>query len=145
MDEARMLFRSKRFMVTEKTLRTPRKTYALDQVDYVQVKRPFLLLSIAVGVLLLAWAMAFWDLLHREEQGCLVLGVIACIAATSRIGTLVVHSLSLRGSNLEEAVIWEISTVRQVRGAVDEAMRRRTDVSSSTLTAKGGSADDRQR
>lgn len=142
MDETRSLFRSKRFTVTEKTLRTPRKTYALREVDLVQVKRPLLVVSLALGALLLAWAGVFWDLLYKQEQAFLVVGVLAVVGAASRVGTLVVHSLSLRGGDLEEAIIWEISTVRSVRAAIDEAMRRRPDFSSPISTAKGGSVDD---
>jgi hypothetical protein len=47
------------------------------------------------------------------------------IAVASRVGTLVVHSLSLRGGDLEDAVIWDVATVRAVRGALDEAMLNR--------------------
>src|SRR5688572_13815802 len=122
MAEARVLFRSKRFTVTDKILRTPRKTYALQEVDYVQVKRPLFMLSLGLGALLLAWAAVFWDLLYFQERAFLVLGVLITIAAASRVGTLVVHSLSLRGGDLEDAIIWDITTVRAVRAALDEAM-----------------------
>lgn len=125
MDKARILFQSTRFTVTDNILRTPRKTYALQDVDYVQVKRPFFVLSLGLGGLLLAWAGVFWDLLYGNERLFLVLGVLAVITLASRVGTLVVHSLSLRGGDLEDAVIWDIATVRAVRGALDEAMLNR--------------------
>jgi hypothetical protein len=144
MDEARILFRSKRFTVTDKILRTPRKTYALQEVDYVQVKRPLLMVSLALGALLLAWAGVFWDLLYSQERTFLVAGVLAMIAAASRIGTLVVHSLSLHGGDLEDAIIWDIGTVRAVRVALDETMLiRGRNPHTTAIRREGGDRDER--
>jgi hypothetical protein len=106
------------------------------------VKRPLFILSVALGALLLAWAAMFRDLLYSQEQVFLVVGVLAVVGAASRVGTLVVHSLSLRGGDLEDAIVWDIATVRAVRAAIELAMRRRAVLSSPTSTAKGGSADD---
>lgn len=123
MNEHRTLFKSARFLVTESFLRTPRKTYKLRDIDYIQVKRPFLVLSVTVGALLIAWAAVFRELLYPHEWLLLALGVTAVIAAASRLAVLVVHSWSLRGGELEDAIVWDISAVRRIRTALDEAMR----------------------
>lgn len=127
MDNTGILFASTRFVVTETTLRTPRKTYALKDVDYVQIKRPLFTLSVVLGGLLLAWAVMFWDLLYPGERGLLLAAPVLASLLASRIGTLVVHSWSLRGGELEEALIWDIATIRAIRDALDNAMLSRRD------------------
>jgi hypothetical protein len=122
MSEQRTLFKCARFLVTESFLRTPRKTYKLQDIDYVQVKRPFLLLTILTGTLLLAWATVFRELLYPIEWLLLASGIAASIIAASRLAVLVVHSWSLRGGELEDAIVWDVSTVRRIRTALDEAM-----------------------
>jgi hypothetical protein len=133
MSEDRTLFRSSRFIVTNAFLRTPRKTYKLQDIDYVQIKRPYLLLTVSVGTLLLAWASVFGDLLHLHEWLLLLVAVLITIGAASQLGTLVVHSWSLRGGELEDAIIWDIATVRRVRAALDEAMLSRADNAQRTV------------
>jgi|EndMetStandDraft_9_1072997.scaffolds.fasta_scaffold209245_2 hypothetical protein len=137
MTDNRTLLQSSRFVVTNAFLRTPRKTYKLHDIDYVQVKRPFLLLAVATSTLLLAWAAVFADLLYRSEWALLVLIVAIAVGAASRLGTLVVHSWSLRGGELEDAIIWDIATVRAVRAALDRAMLTRVRESQDTSSGKG--------
>lgn len=139
MSDNRTLFQSARFTVTESFLRTPRKTYKLRDIDYLQVKRPFLLLTIAVGVLLLAWAAVFRDLLYPAEWAVLSGSVAATIVAASRLATLTVHSWSLRGGELEDAVTWDISTVRRIREAIDQVMH-----SSGAKGTLGDAGDERR-
>ena len=128
MSEHRTLFQSTRFIVTDAFLRTPRKTYKLRDIDYIQVKRPFLALTVTVGALLIAWAAVFRDLLYPLEWLLLAAMVTVSIIAASRLATLVVHSWSLRGGELEDAIVWDISTVRRIREAVDQAMHNATAV-----------------
>ena len=127
MSEDRTLFRSSRFVVTDGFLRTPRKTYKLQDIDYVQIKRPFLLLTVSVGLLLVGWATVFGDLLHPHEWLLLLVGVLTTVGAASRLGTLLVHSWSLRGGDLEAAILWDIATVRAIRAALDQAMVARSN------------------
>lgn len=127
MDDAHILFRSSRFTVSRGFLRTPRKTYALREIDYVQVKRPYFLVALGFGALLLAWALVFHDLLYTHEWLLLIVGVASVVMLAASVGTLVVHSWSLRGGNLEGAIIWDIATVRKVRTAIDQAMLARVD------------------
>ncbi len=129
MSEQRTLFQSARFLVTESVLRTPRKTYKLRDIDYIQVKRPLLLLSVTLGASLIAWAAIFHELLYPHEWLLLVSGVTAAIVAASRLAILVVHSWSLRGGELEDAIVWDVSTVRRIRIALDEAMRNGAAIS----------------
>jgi len=135
MDKARILFQSTRFTVTETTLRTPRKTYALKDIDYIQVKRPIFILSLVLGGLLLAWTGMFWDLLYTGERVLLLAAIGVAVGLSSRVGTLVVHSWSLRGGELEDAIIWDIGTVRAVRDVLDQTMLRRSANETASGTA----------
>jgi hypothetical protein len=119
------LLRTRRFTVTKEFLRTPRKTYALRDIDYVQVKRPAFILSVVLGGLLLAWAAVFWDVLYPVERIGLLTAVGITVTLSSRLGLLIVHSWSLRGGELEDAIVWDIATVRRVRDALDRAMMER--------------------
>ena len=119
------LLRTRRFTVTREFLRTPRKTYALRDIDYVQVKRPAFILCVVLGGLLLAWAAVFWDVLYPVERIGLLTAVGITVTLSSRLGLLIVHSWSLRGGELEDAILWDIATVRRVRDALDRAMMER--------------------
>lgn len=134
------LFRTKRFTVTREFLRTPRKTYALEHIDYVQVKRPVFILSVVLGGLLLAWAMMFWDVLYPVERTGLVTAIGLVIVFSSRLGLLIVHSWSLRGGELEDAILWDIATVRRVRDALDRAMMERRPQTPSDTKSRGRSS-----
>ena len=82
MSEDRTLYHS-RFIVTDAFLRTRRKTYKLQDIDYVQIKRPYLALTITVGALLIAWAAVFRDLFYPLEWLLLAVMVTASIIAAS--------------------------------------------------------------
>jgi hypothetical protein len=142
MSEQRTLFQSARFLVTEGFLRTPRKTYKLRDIDYVQVKRPFLLLTISTGTLLLGWAAVFHELLYPFEWLLLASGVVVSIIAASRLAVLVVHSWSLRGGELEDAIVWDVNTVRRIRTALDEAMHNAAEIRENSNAGQGGRRHD---
>jgi hypothetical protein len=55
MTDDRMLFQSCRFVVTDAFLRTSRRTYKLQDIAYVQVKRPLLLLTASISMSLQGW------------------------------------------------------------------------------------------
>ena len=82
----------------------------------------------------LVLACAIYGVATWFVTGPIVAAVLITIGAASRVGTLVVHSWSLRGSELEDAIIWDIATVRRVRAALDEAMLSRADNGPSAAT-----------
>jgi hypothetical protein len=133
------LLRTRRFTVTREFLRTPRKTYALRDIDYVQVKRPVFILCVVLGGLLLAWAAVFWDVLYPVERIGLLTVVGITVTLSSRLGLLIVHSRSLRGGELEDAIVWDIATVRRVRDALDRAMMERRPRVASEFNSRGHS------
>ncbi|MDX3973500.1 hypothetical protein [Shinella sp.] len=76
------------FEVSESMLKTPRKTYALGQVEYVSVSRPLLLFAGLPAAGIIGFAITFRRYLYAEEIGTLVGCAIAALAASLVFGTL---------------------------------------------------------
>lgn len=112
------------FTVTERLLRTPRKTFALAQVEYVSVQRPLLLFAGLPAAGLIGFALLFRRYLLAEEIGVLVGMSALAILAAFLFGTLRVHSLALRDQELGTSY-GLIVRLRRVRGAIEQAMAYR--------------------
>ena len=57
---APVLFEGGGFTVTSALLRTPRKSYRLDRIEYVSVERTFFLFAVLPAFALLGIALRFW-------------------------------------------------------------------------------------
>jgi len=120
----RVYYRGGGFEVNEALLKTPRKSYALERIEYVSVTRPLLLFTGPPAIGLIGFALSFWRYLHWGEIFTLAgLSAAALILAT-RVGTLRVHSLALRDDEVAQS-FGPIDRLRAVRGAVEAAMARR--------------------
>ena len=109
------------FEVSEAMLKTPRKTYALGQVEYVSVSRPLLLFAGGPALGVIGFALAFRRYLLPAEIGTLVGCAVAAIVFSLLFGTLRVHSLALR----DDEVAMNFGTIRRLRAvrlAVEKAM-----------------------
>jgi hypothetical protein len=116
-------FASGGFEVTDRLLRTPRKTYAIGQIEYVSVTRPLLLFVAPPACGVAGFVAAFWRYLTTPEVGTLLVASAAAILAATYVGTLRVHSLALRDE--EVAVSFgPIGTLRRVRAAVEGVIAR---------------------
>ncbi|MBN9304892.1 MAG: hypothetical protein BGO82_10720 [Devosia sp. 67-54] len=116
-----IFFRGGGFEVTDRVLRTRRKTYRLAQIEYVSVERPLLIVVLPLAAAAFGLAAAFSRYLYPGEIGALVaIGAAAALAGLS-IGTLQVHSLALRDHEVATS-LGPVRTLRQVRRAIEEAM-----------------------
>ncbi|MET3662870.1 hypothetical protein [Aquamicrobium ahrensii] len=117
------------FIVTDRLLRTPRKTYSIHRIEYVSVERPLLLFVLPPMIGLIGFAIVFRRYLYASEIITLI-GVCALAATIAFLfGTLRVHSLALRDSEVASS-LGLITTLRHVRSAVEKAMafaEHRTD------------------
>lgn len=112
------------FEVTDTLLRTPRKSYALGQIEYVSVQRPLLAFAGLPALGALGFCMAFWRYLHTGEIVALF-GVSAlALLVALLVGTLRVHSLALRDDEVAMS-IGLVARLREVRAAVERAMAAR--------------------
>lgn len=118
---APFFYRGGGFEVTGSLLRTPRKTYALDQIEYVSVARPLLGFAALPALGLIGFTLSFWRYLFAGEISATIGISLAAIVLAFLFGTLRVHSLALRGDEVG-LVFGPIFRLRKVRGAVETAM-----------------------
>lgn len=114
-------YRGGGFEVTGSLLRTPRKTYVLDQVEYVSVGRPLLTFAGLPALGLIGFTLSFWPYLFAGEIAGLICISLVVIVIAFLFGTLRVHSLALRGDEVG-LVFGPIFRLRKVRAAVETAM-----------------------
>ncbi len=118
---APFFYRGGGFEVTGLLLRTPRKTYALDQIEYVSVARPLLAFAALPALGLIGFTLSFWRYLFAGEITATICLSLAAIVLAFLFGTLRVHSLALRGDEVG-LVFGPIFRLRKVRAAVETAM-----------------------
>lgn len=109
------------FEVSETLLRTPRKTYALERIEYVSVQRPLAFFVGLPAAGLIGFTLGFWRYLSGTEAALLIGGSALAIAGAFCVGTLRVHSMALRDDEVAMS-FGLIGTLRAVRMAVEQAM-----------------------
>lgn len=118
-----VLFEGDGFRVTDRILKTPRRTYELKNVELVSVKQPLLLLCGGVGIGFIGFTAAFFPYLYTGEVLTLIALAVGMIIASAMVGTLKVHSLAMRGD--EGTLYGRIGTLRAVKEAVSQALDAR--------------------
>ncbi|MCR5858267.1 DUF6232 family protein [Mesorhizobium sp. J428] len=119
--EPLVYFRGGGFEVTDRLLRTPRKSYAIDRIEYVSVGRPLLFFAGLPATGLIGFALVFRRYLLASEIVTLTGVSIAAIGLALLFGTLRVHSLALRDDEVAMN-FGPLSRLRQVRTAVEQAI-----------------------
>jgi len=115
------------YSVDGRILRTPRKSYALDRIEYVEVRRPFLAFVGLPAVGVVGFCLAFWRYLYGVEIATMLGFSLAALVFAFLFGTLRVHSLALRDD--EVAMNFGlVSRLREVRAAVEQAMGAAQDM-----------------
>ncbi|MCM2396145.1 hypothetical protein NBH19_08640 [Rhizobium sp. S95] len=109
------------FTVSETLLRTPRKTYALGQIEYVSVQRPLVFFVGLPAAGLIGFSIGFWRYLLAAEAVTLTGLSVAAIIVSLRFGVLRVHSMALRDDDVAMN-FGPIGRLRAVRAAVEQAM-----------------------
>ena len=112
------------FTVTERLLRTPRKSYAVDRIEFVAVERPLLLFAVPPALGLIGFAAVFRRYLYAGEIATLLAVCAVAILAAMLVGTLKVHSVALKDSEVASS-LGLVTRLRQVRDAVERAMALR--------------------
>ncbi len=124
--DAPVLYSGGGYEVTATLLRTPRKSYALRQIEYVSVHRPLLAFAGLPAAGSIGLALAFWRYLYTVEIAAMTLISLTVLIAAFLFGVMRVHSLALRDD--EVAMNFGLVTrLRAVRAAVEAAMSARND------------------
>lgn len=119
-----VFFRGHGFEVTDRLLRTPRKTYLIPQIEYVSVQRPLLHFLLPPAIGLIVFAAVFRRYLFTGEILVVVAICAVAIVVAFLFGTLRVHSLALRDEEVAMS-FGLVSTLKDVRRAVENAMASR--------------------
>ncbi len=107
-------------VVTETSLRTPRQTILLRDIDHVELRRPLLLGTLPVAIGMTAITMRFADLLTWTEIAILIVPPVVATLIAAEAGVLRLSSLSLRNQS-----VWgRHRDLVRARDAVEAALQR---------------------
>lgn len=116
--EEHVYFDNGKFIVSDRNLKTPRKTYRLGRIEKIGLRRDPFYFALALCIPAIGLLLAFNNYLYNYERVILIVGPLAALYVTSRLGVLYVESKALA----DMAAIAPISTLRTVRAAVEEAI-----------------------
>lgn len=119
--DAPVLYSGGGYSVDGAILRTPRKTYSLRQIEYIEVRRPFLALVGLPAFGVVGFCLAFWRYLYGVEIVMMIASALAALVFALLFGTLRVHSLALKDDGVA-LNFGLVSRLREVRAAVERAM-----------------------
>lgn len=122
--DAPVLYSGGGYSVDGSLLRTPRKSYSLPQIEYIEVRRPFLALIGLPALGIIGFCLAFWRYLYGVEIAMMIGGASAALVFGFLFGTLRVHSLALKDDGVA-MTFGLVTRLREVRAAVEEAMAAR--------------------
>jgi predicted membrane protein len=117
------LFRSQGFTVTKDCLTTNRRSYKLQNIEYVSIHQPLLAIIAILDVGLILFILSFSRYLYTWEIISTITFVFVSLVAAFNIGTLKIHSLAL--GEEQTPLIGYMKTLRQVKNAVERAMTLR--------------------
>ncbi|MEM7619988.1 MAG: hypothetical protein AAF228_05935 [Pseudomonadota bacterium] len=112
-----------RFKVTDKYLKTPRKTYQISRIEKVSIVRDIFFMGLVPTLALLGFSWQFGAYFYPIEAKIILLIPAIILYTTFRFGTLYITSKALG----EPAVIWKYDILVNVREALDKAMHQNGD------------------
>lgn len=124
--ETPVLYSGGGYLVDSTIFRTPRKSYSVRQIEYIEVRRPFLAFAGLPALGVVGFCLAFWRYLYTAEIALLMGGAVAVLVLAFLFGTLRVHSLALKDDGVAMN-FGLVSRLRAVRAAVERAMAAHQD------------------
>ncbi|MCB0214226.1 MAG: hypothetical protein KDJ52_33110 [Anaerolineae bacterium] len=111
-------YQSRKFLVSNKQLRTPRKTYRIFRIEKISLRRDILYFSLPICLLVGLFIYNFNGFLYREEILAVGVVIFLVLSLSFYLGVLHVESKAIS----EPAAISSIKELRKVRAAVENAM-----------------------
>lgn len=113
-----------RFVITERSLRSPRKSFVVSEIEKIVLRRPLLIFAALFLVLIVGAVNAFWELIYPHELPW-VLGVpLLSVWIASRIAVL---NIRIRTQRQDDTVIGGYGELKRVRDALDDMVDRRNE------------------
>lgn len=112
------------WQVTDRLVRTPKKTFSLDKVEAVSLKRTFFLLAAAPAIGGILLTLLWWRYLYFGEILFLLIASILALAVSFQFGTLKVDALALKDDE-GGTVYGRFAHLAVIRDAIELAMQER--------------------
>ena len=118
------IFSGSGFLVTQKILRTKRRTYDLKNVEYVSIHQPLLVILGVTAVGLILFTVSFFRYLYPWEIVTLLAVSGVAVGLAAFVGSMKVHSIALREE--QTPLFGDIRTLRKVKDAVEQVISDRS-------------------
>lgn len=124
LDRAQAPFKAGRYMVTSSSFRAPARTFALRHIIRTQLRRPILIVGVALLFAVGAFLRSFWALIYWHEVVALLSIPAFMIVVGFRISVL---TLEVRGARERGIVIGPTRHLRAVRQVIDDKIDLNND------------------
>ena len=117
-------FKAGRFVVTSSSFRAPARTFALRHIIRTQLRRPLLIIGVALLFAVGLFLRSFWELIYLHEVAVLVSVPLVMSLIGMRISVL---TLEVRGARERGIVIGPTRHLRAVRQVIDDKIDQKND------------------
>lgn len=124
LDRAHVPFKAGRYVVTLSSFRAPARTFALRHIIRTQLRRPILIVGVALLFAVGAFLHSFWALIYWHEVMALLSLPVVMILIGLRISVL---TLEVRGARERGIVIGPTRHLRDVRQVIDDKIDQNND------------------
>ncbi|MDD9911207.1 MAG: hypothetical protein OXR62_16185 [Ahrensia sp.] len=110
------------WQVTDSIVRTPRKTFSLEKLEAVSLKRTFFLFAAGPAVGCIIITLLWWRYLYVGEIATLLAASTIALITSFQFGALKVDALSLKDD--EGGIVFgRFNQLARVRDAIEQAMQ----------------------
>lgn len=119
---SKIYFNSDHWKVTDSLVRTPKKSFSLEKLDAVSLKRTFFLFVVAPATGSILITLFWWRYLYAGEIAFILIAALTSLIFSFQFGTLKVDALSLKDDE-GGTVYGRYSHLALVRDAIELAMQ----------------------
>lgn len=112
------------WQVTDRLVRTPKKSFSLDRVEAVSLKRTFFLFAAAPAIGGILLTILWWRYLYLGEIAFLLIASTLALIISFQFGTLKVDALALKDDE-GGTVYGRFAHLAIIRDAIELAMQER--------------------
>jgi len=120
MENQTPLMRSGPVFVTDKILGFRGHRYKISHIENLILKRPLLLMGMAIAALICGFVWVNADLLYLHEKAVAALAALAVLGLTWPLGTLEIHSRTLSTSH--GSITWRYSDLAKAQQTVERVI-----------------------
>lgn len=112
------------FLVTDRIARTPKKSFAIERIEAVSLRRSLFLMTLVPALGSIALCALAWRYLYASEIAFILIAAGAALAGSWQVGTLKVETLALKDD--EGGTVHGLyARLVPVRAAIEQALADR--------------------